>query len=260
LFSISLGYFTTHGGSYVDRNSGITRQYDIRAAFTIEDKFSVELAIECKCLKSNFPLLISRIPRSREESFNEVIISKQTFKAQSGRAGGMDAMSGDSVIATVPIRIGGVNSLYVPNAYVGKSTSQVGRSPDKKELISNDSAVFSKWSQALASANDLVQRACDGEQIWHGRPPCTIVIPILVLSDSNLWVADYSENGSKQGRPHQTDEAEIFIDSVYGLPNTQSRYTISHLHVYTKSGAHSFLTKLMQDDVLKTTLKMMASQ
>lgn len=59
-------YEATHGGSYTDRVTGKTRQYDIRVVIYVTPQLRLCLAIECKCLRSSTPLLVSRIPRDRK--------------------------------------------------------------------------------------------------------------------------------------------------------------------------------------------------
>src|SRR2546430_8215254 len=68
------GFDVQHGGAYQDPVTGKDRQFDIRL-MARKDRRVVKLAIECKNLKPNFPLVVSRIPRVSEESFHDVVIS-----------------------------------------------------------------------------------------------------------------------------------------------------------------------------------------
>src|SRR5688572_7396980 len=62
-----------HGGHYEDPVTGKSREFDIRAIKTI-GTFRVRLAVECKNIRSNFPILISCIPRHNEESYHEIAL------------------------------------------------------------------------------------------------------------------------------------------------------------------------------------------
>jgi hypothetical protein len=55
---IESGFSCEHGGTYNDANINIPRQFDIRAT-KIFGKYFIRLAVECKNLRENFPLLIS---------------------------------------------------------------------------------------------------------------------------------------------------------------------------------------------------------
>lgn len=58
-----------HGGHYQDPVTNKSREFDIRAIKTIEH-FRVRMAIECKNIRENFPILISCIPRHTQESYH----------------------------------------------------------------------------------------------------------------------------------------------------------------------------------------------
>ncbi|WP_157201084.1 hypothetical protein [Massilia sp. Root351] len=239
------GYQAVHGGSYSDRVTGISRQFDVRAGISLTDNVRIELAIECKCLKPHFPLLVSRIPRSLEESFNEVIIRPNTQD---------DPSSMDGLKRGYPqvLRFVEGRSLYPALLSVGKSTAQVGRKRgsgnEPSTLTSNDSEVFEKWGQALASANDLIQDALKRGP-YPGRDQANVaVFPILVVSDETLWVADYDETGHLINDPLQINSAEIFVGEKYSIHwygSSSITYAVSHLHVFTKSGIVEFLKTLV---------------
>jgi hypothetical protein len=61
------GFHCEHGGVYDDPFTKIPRQYDIRATKRL-GPYVFRLAVECKNLKDYNPLLISCIPRTRQES------------------------------------------------------------------------------------------------------------------------------------------------------------------------------------------------
>jgi hypothetical protein len=68
---------------------------------------------------------------------------------------------------------------------VGKSCDQVGRD-SQNNLTSNDSDVYEKWAQAVASSHDLVHEAA----LQAGQTSIafllTSVVPVLVVPDGML--------------------------------------------------------------------------
>jgi hypothetical protein len=56
-----VGFSCSHSGTYRDPVTDKTRQYDIRASMTRGDS-TLALAVECKNLRRNNPLLLSSVP------------------------------------------------------------------------------------------------------------------------------------------------------------------------------------------------------
>ena len=230
----NLGYEASHGGSYTDHVTGKNRQYDIRVTVPVTQQLRVCLAIECKCLRTATPLLVSRIPRVASESFNEKMQPAGKYENAQGQM--------VTFASSRAARRTKLDSLYVPNAQVGKAMALVGKT-GPNQYSSKDTEVFEKWSQALASANDMVQGSIDDNASNHA-PVQTIILPILVVSDETLWVADYAENGNILAPPKQTQSTEFFVNARYQIGQGQSYYSISHLHIYTKNGIAEFLSQL----------------
>ncbi|WP_395740056.1 hypothetical protein [Prosthecobacter sp.] len=219
-----------HGGTYQDPLTGKDRQFDIRMKFT-QGSSILRLAVECKNLKKHYPLLVSRIPRRREEAYHHAV-----------RTGKENCWS---------YRFPPAHTMYRKNELVGKSTTQVGKTATKdKELTASDSEVFDKWSQALASSFDLVSDAGTSLNEFENTCLTTVIIPVLVVSDGTLWAIDYSANGQIADEPKQVDECTIFVGKKYAFGKTHSfmEHQISHLHVYTKKGFDAFLEHIRSDD------------
>ncbi|MDO8031924.1 hypothetical protein O3297_00720 [Janthinobacterium sp. SUN128] len=223
-----LGFETAHAGSYTDQITGKTRQFDVRANRSCGREFHVHFAIECKSLQPSFPLLISQIPRLPAESYISILHSSYIS-------------FGPPRVASSPRieRLDGFKSLYPPNDYVGKASTQVGI--NGKAFISNDSEIFEKWGQAISSASDLIANA-----IWleHRK---SIIIPVLVVPDDTLWAANYAEDGSPDGGPTQVNEVKFFIGDVKKFDNPVFSYPISHLHIVTKLGLSKLLERFIND-------------
>ena len=235
--ALQLNTFAEHGGTYLDPVSGRHRQFDLRIRIDAPDR-SLHLAVECKNIGKNNPLLVSRIPREHEEAFHNVLHS-YTHRAP-GSAPGVPRDQAEV------LPVSDLSGLYPVGRPVGKSTAQVGRTI-QGELTSADSESYEKWSQALSSANDLVSRAFRGCDLIQTRSCQSVVLPVLVLGDGTLWTADYSSSGSLSGPPTQAEEAELFVGRAYSA-GLNTEYKISHLHIYTRSRFREILTDLVNSD------------
>jgi hypothetical protein len=249
LFAYSLvrdrGFAATHAGSYNDPITGKTRQFDVRANRSCGEDLHVLLAIETKCLRPSFPLLISQIPRISSESFQDVMQSEGYKKTVEGRV---------KSIGPRVLRLDGVRSIYPPNQYVGKAVTQVGYN-DVGRFVENDSEIYDKWGQAIASLNDLVRRASALNSATE-MAQCSIVLPVLVVPDGTLWIVNYSEGGSLQEGPSLTDQVQFYIGVGQSyVPNPDYLFTVSHLHVVTKSGLIALLDSFLDggDHVTRLT-------
>lgn len=223
------GMTALHGGSYIDPTTGKTRQFDVRAYHMAWPHCAVFLAIECKSLAKTFPLIVSRVPRPHEDAYHELL--KSWGRKEQGEH------------FQTKIRFNERLPLYPAGQMVGKKTAQIKRDIDpKKPITASDAETFEKWSQALASANDFIAHAAllrgdDGQS-----EAFSAVLPVLVVSDETLWVVDYSNAGVIA--PQQADETTLFVGQSYKISQRAEQYTISHLHIYTRTGFTKFLNDL----------------
>ncbi len=233
-----LGFPTQHGGTYQDPVTKKDRQFDLRTQIT-KGLCVLKLAVECKNLKTNFPLLVSRVPRTENESYHEIVISTRP--------------SDDPAFASLALtnseahRFSSADGIFPFKGPVGKSTVQVGRN-SAGEIVSGDSEVYEKWSQALASAFDLVSDSNTDYKEFEEGIAATVVLPILVVADASLWVADYSLTGEPEGSPKPCEECQLFIgkDVFTGLPGVE--YNFSHLMIFTKTKFEGYLSRLTSND------------
>jgi hypothetical protein len=236
--AVKLGLATRHGGTYEDSVTKKTRQYDIRVEVD-NGKHRIALAIECKALHESYPLLVSRVPRSKEESFHQVLYSRNP----DGRGWPPKLFDQHKVFCAE-----GDCSIYKAGEPVGKSMAQVGRSSDKGgssgrgEIISGDSEVFDKWSQAFSSADDLIAASWLAAEEHGVAEFFSFVLPVLVVPDETLWAADYSEEGSAVGDPHLVAEATYFVGREYF--SSFGPYTLSHLHICTRRTVSELLSQV----------------
>lgn len=225
-----------HGGSYLDQQSGKRRQFDLRVSIGpyIGD-CTLKLAIECKTLGSEYPLLVSRLPREPHERLACYL------KTAKGKITSIEQKTIYREDGTSP---------YRRWEMVGKGMARVGikQSRGKEdEFVSNDEEVFLKWNQALASCIDLVATAWRDFQGRNDMPVYTFVMPLLILNEGDLWVADYDSNGNLAEPPKQVDSCEYFVDHTIecdtGLTYGHTEYTISHLHIFTIKGFRKFISR-----------------
>ena len=177
------GLTVQHAGIYEDPTTSKWRQYDLRADKQNGD-YCIRLAIECKSLRPTYPLLVSCVPRPREESYHHVIqgLTGANFSGGSN--------------AAVQIKH---TALYAPNSYVGKDMCQVGRKGGG--FAGTDEKTFDKYQQAMASVADLIAEAAEYHRPRRSVEQATAILPILVVPDDALWQARYSVGGQLEGDP-----------------------------------------------------------
>ena len=115
-----LGFETQHAALYSDPITGKQRQFDIRASHTFQDN-RIALAIECKGLTTDYPLLLSCVPRARSEAYHEIL-------EVSDDAPSVAYMPAASVFTRVTTVLSERHPCIYPTGHgVGKSMRQVKR-------------------------------------------------------------------------------------------------------------------------------------
>ncbi len=207
----ALGFTCRHAGTYLDPVRERARQFDIRAVQHRGDH-RLSLAVECKNLRTNFPLLVSAVPRQQTEAFHQriVFVRERLHTA---------------------LQVRDSRTFYTPGDMVGKQTDQVGKSHGG-EWVGNDQETFEKVSQALNSAHDLIR-----ESTMPDPPYTRVVLPVLVIPNERLWQVEYSANGTLQRDPRPVPRTTVFVDHLFRLTadylNTDVQYRISHLEIVT---------------------------
>lgn len=240
---LACGFTCEHGGSYVDPVTGKTRQFDLRATKSI-GFFHIRLAVECKNLGADFPLLISCLPRRPEEAFHEIIRSCVPPPLDPSKRAEV-------------IRFSGKDSVYKPREIVGKSWTRVRKrgSGDKLkdgEFYATQGDAYEKWAQAVNSAQDLIGCAWhDGERAqWKCG---SFVMPVLAVPDEKLWVAEFNADGARLGNPRQVGRCSYFIGKVYcaGDKVHHPPYHVSHLEFVTLAGLVEMIEDLFGENTIR---------
>jgi len=230
-----------HGGHYQDPVTNKSREFDIRATKTIQS-FRVRMAIECKNIRENFPLLISCVSRNKQDSYHQIaVVSTPKSKTV------METFANQYQSRATALRIRGNYSLYKQGELVGKSTVQVGRALSDDAIIANDSELYEKWGQCLSSANDLVERVYwDG---YHDKESYqSAVVPFVVVPNNRLWAVAYDDEGNMNSDPKLTDRCSCFIGKDYKMSNgvTSTRMWLSHIEIVTFDGMRSFVKEHLE--------------
>lgn len=229
-----------HGGLYEDPVTGKSREFDIRSNKIISN-YIIRLAIECKNIKENFPVLVSCIPRHSEESYHQIaMVSEPKSEAP------FDYRSIMRSRATTLSLIDNF-SIYKENDPVGKSTAQVGRALNG-EISANDGELYDKWSQSLSSLSDLVSRMYwDGDEEDNENIYFSAIFPIVVIPNGRLWQVIYDYDGNKIVEPSLTNHCSCFIGKTYemGTKVAGTNLLISHIDIMTFDGLNDFVTKYM---------------
>lgn len=208
-----LGFGCAHSGAYQDPVTRHVRQYDIRAVKR-RDSFDLTLAVECKNVRENYPLLVSAVPRRKKEARHDVII----IHPQRGNSTEIREIAGWSI--------------YKTDEMVGKGLTHVGVTERKGELTGDDSETFERISQAINSAEELVVEA-----IRDASPPfIRVIVPVVVVPEGRLFQAEYDSKGSLTRSPYPVKQATLFLDHAWshekGIEG-KLYYTMTHLQIVT---------------------------
>ena len=231
-----------HGGTYKDPVTGKPRQFDFRCALRRQNAL-LSLAVECKNLSLESPLVISGTWRRKEEAFHDLIESR-TGRFESG------SMIFVGLSSTTR-RSDGDNSFYAAKKFVGKSLLRI-KAGKSVPIASPDSDIYDRWSQALASGIDLASEACELSKKLHLPHVFSAVLPVVVVADGSLWRVIYDEKGEMLDEPKMTDRCELYIGRSLRLREEpkpfRHQFTFSHIHFFTLSGFDSFLERMVTND------------
>jgi len=210
----ALGFECSHSGTYRDPVTDKIRQFDIRA-IAHRGNSTLALAVECKNLRPNNPLLLSAVPRTTPESFHNLL----EWNAQ------------NLIMHTSVRSVTGRDSAYRPQEMVGKKTHQVYRGSSGK-LDSNDEATFDKLNQAVNSCQDLVREY----GLKASQPLLRAIVPLLVVPKGLLWQVDYDTDGNLKTAPRGVTRASLFLNHAWSA-DVGMRLTIffrlSHIELAT---------------------------
>lgn len=224
-FDVTIIERPNHGGTYKDAVTQKTRQFDYRCEiYKGRNRESrIFLAVECKNINKDLPLVVCGRPRTIDESYHEY------FMKDAGRI--------------KLLRVDGLNTIYKEDEFVGKSLFRL----KKKQGVlcsDGDSEIYDKWSQALASCYDLAVEASRNPIALKIQ---TFLMPIVVVPNDSLWVANYSNDGSLSKDPEQVDQCSYFVDQKLSIPLAldysipEFPLKLTHIHFVTLKGLAEML-------------------
>jgi hypothetical protein len=235
----SLPFKCEHGGTYKDSVTGVARQFDIRAHTRVGSSWFY-LAIECKNVRENFPLLISCVPRHGREASHDVLL---TFQPDLWPQSSFVPFEVSTLAASVE---SGGDDPYRSRGPVGKACVQVGRD-SKGEFQDVGKDIYERWSQSLSSAHELVARASRYDRARGLQ--FSVVVPFVVVPDDRLWQVTYDDNGRKTSSPTRVDRVSYYVDHAVSLGAEQQyiQYRISHVEFVTQRGLESLIKWMISE-------------
>jgi len=237
------------GGLYFDPDLKHNRQFDIRLKVSLpQQNIYFHLAIECKNLTTNNPLIVTTSPRMGKESF------LQFWKFfQCSRDETVNGILQKSYLIGNDIFVmqEKCSDFYPIGKSVGRMCVQLGRHIDKQiGFIESDSECYDKWTQAFSSLAGMMEKACkwfleqeENKGYVYGTH---IFLPILIVPDGTLWCINYSQPDSHT-TPCQENHISLFADRNYFVKGPRGGvrpYTASHLEIMTLSGLRAYLTRI----------------
>lgn len=218
-------YPPDHGGTYKDPVTGKPRQFDFRLQVTrgwpTTPKFRIWMAVECKNLNPSHPLVICGRPRTTEESYNVFVVRPDKNTAQLKQHAGR-------------------GSYYKPNEFVGKDLLRLKDKAGKLHA-DNDSEIYDKWAQALASSHELVNQAVNA---YTTERFTTFVMPLVVVPDEALWSVDYDAKG-QPGDPTKVNQCAFYVGHPLDIG---TRFVLTHIHFATCAGLVEMLAGFNAND------------
>ena len=219
---------TKWGGLYCDPNTKKQREFDIVTEKVFSRNQRAKLAIECKHLSENCPLVIFCTPRTEKEN----VLSQLNWIDHSPT----------TYFSHYASKTGKAYDFYPVGKHVGRSLKQIGKdSQNGLKSIKGDSEIYDKWSQALSSSHNMLE-----EVLLRGtldKMAQILFLPIVVVPDKTLWQVKYSDNGVLDGEPEQVDSIDYWVDVSYSFLGKfeELNFQISHLHFLTKTGLQALI-------------------
>ena len=228
-----------HGGVYEDPVTKKSREFDIRAVRTL-GCLRARLAVECKNLRANYPLVVHGGKRRAQESYRDILIRRvRESRSPLYKVHNESPDPGDVFREQPDLCV------YRKGELVGKHPDQVGRHVDGKTLITGDGEVYDKLSQAIHSSYDLINAALFERD--DGFDKASIILPVLVVPDSTIWLVPYEEDGTRKVDPLLVDRISLYVGKTWQVGQV-TNYTISHLEIVTYSALIKWLNWLLDDE------------
>jgi hypothetical protein len=225
---VRLGFSCIHGGTYLDPIQKKFRQFDVHATKRMDPR-RLHLAVECKHVTSERPLLAYVTHRAAREAWHETI---SVYPANGRHLVISHCRHGDS------------GSMYRVGDWVARRVDQVVKASDGT-TSSDDADVFDRCSQAINSSAELAVRAAD---IGYDVTAAAIV-PILVVPAGSLWQVQFDATGVLAGDPEKVDRVSLFVGATFVVNGCRGNaFSISHLEIVSDSGLDEAVAHYLSAD------------
>jgi hypothetical protein len=200
------GFTVAHSQHYEDPATKLQRQFDIRAArYRPGEDRDLFLAIECKNLGEEFPILVFSSPVQKEEDYLQLALRD---------------FSGRKAVEFSPdFRPVTAKKQSIFNTeFVGREIDQLKRVVKKgSELdghysgLGTTQGIRGKWDQALSSLQAGIFEYLSFRRRATSKAPI-LPLPILVIPEGTLWQACFSETAEKVGEVSKESLLTIYIN------------------------------------------------
>lgn len=228
----SNGGKVVHGWTYLDPLEQKPRQFDLRCRIDEPQHgdFHLRLAVECKNLAAEAPLIVSGSKRTRAESFHDFVVSDPS-------AGG---------VRIRVMRVQADSYLYRQDQFVGKSLLRLKPNRDGTAFVpasALESEIYSRWTQALSSADELCKAAGLVAEN-QTKVISTLILPLVIVPDGSLWTVEYGNDGAIASGPLAVPSATMFVNHEVVVRPKNNWMNLTHVHFFTFSGLRRFLAEL----------------
>jgi len=228
---------STHGGTYVDSITQKPREFDFRCTIRKGD-LVLHLAVECKNLSKDAPVVICGVSRNANEAFHDIIQSSFGRLTRGGSV--IDGWYSETR------RLPG-SRIYREGEFSGKSVIKIKPAPNGKGSVGKykteqDTDIYDRWNQALSSAYDLCKTSAVLARDYRQRHIFSAIIPTVVVADGSLWELRYDQDGTIREDPRQSHHCEYFVDRRLKATgwDADQECSLSHIHFFTLSGLKSW--------------------
>lgn len=227
----------THTGTYIDDITSKPREFDIRGSLWPKKSLNhiLHVAIECKNLASESPLIVHCSKRATEKAYIQYVDVE--FRDENTDY----SLKGDGFDF---IRDAGDLNPYKKNEFVGKSLARLKW--NNNQVKSSDSELYDKWSQALSSSHDLIIQSSRTQPEHLRRQKIGsrhFVLPIVAIPEGTLWTANYDDEGQMTQSASEAEEVSYFVDRKYEISGNE--FTCSHVHFVTEPHLPEFLWDML---------------
>jgi hypothetical protein len=237
-----------HGATYTDPITRKPRQFDFRYRLwrsvspTNHSCQCVLLAVECKNLHPSSPLVVSGRERTTEEAYHTFVESTCDER-------------GNAYDSIAKMTVGG-SRIYSTDQFVGKKLSRLkpSKDPKAKQKLDVDtnqqSDVYDRWSQAVASAQDLAANARSYAKEHSAQRYRSFIMPVVAVPDESLWKATYDNTGKLVEDPVPVDEFRYFVATPFHDNNSNSPpwFILTNIHFVTITGLKNLLSNFTRPD------------